>query len=57
MTKSDMKMCSLEFFETIHCVSIYDNYGYWPLGIELNFGKKKNRENGSLCYSRRMYYV
>ena len=41
MTKLDMKMCSLEFFETIHGVSIYDNYGYWVLGIELNFGKNK----------------
>ena len=31
-------MCSLEFFETITGVSIYDNY---ILGIELNFRKKK----------------
>ena len=43
MTMLDMKMCSLEFFETIHGVSIYDNYGYWGLGIELNFGKKKKK--------------
>ena len=31
INKFDMKMCSLEFFETIHGVSIYDNYGYWVL--------------------------
>ena len=43
MTMLDMKMCSPEFFETIHGVSIYDNYGYWVLGIEFNFGKKKKK--------------
>ena len=40
MTKLDMKMCSLEFFETIHGVSIYDNYGYWVLNWILERKKK-----------------